>query len=276
MRSFLIRFIKFIVRYYKRPVYIVSYAFFYFNRSFTAKSTFFSEKKLLEELYKGKSFLRFGDGETSIMNGGSISWQKYEQSLDRTMRQAIQEYTSESPYIIGLPRFINETNKQLKKEGKFNVWLPLKVRYRMIFPKDAVYGDAHIFYYDGFFKKHFEEYFLDKYIIVIAHSGNIEAVKNNPTIPFKKMVFIEAPKIDSYSDYDRLCKEIDTILQSLSPLEKPVILAGIGPTSKCIVYQFSKQGIPSYDIGRGIEVIYKDESLETIYPELTSNKAKGW
>lgn len=138
------------------------------------------------------------------------------------------------------------------------------------------YGDAHIFYYDDFFKKHFEQYLINKYIIIIANKENITAIKNNAAIPFKKMLFVEALKTDSFTNYDLLCKEVEMKLSRLSPNENPVILAGIGPTSKLIVHHFSKLGIPSYDIGRGIEVIYKDESLEVIYPELTSNKAKGW
>jgi len=255
-------------------MFIVYYIVHYFSREGRAGINFFSQRELLSAICSGKSFIRFGDGETFIMNGGSLPWQKYETGLEIGMRKILQEYNEQSPYIVGLSRFANFSNTELKKDGKFEVWLPVKVMFTLICPKNMEYGDAHVFYYDNFFKDYLEDYLLDKYLIIVTHMDSINSIKNNVDIPFKKILFVTTPKINSYTEYGNIKEKINQHLQDIPPNEIPVLIIGTGPTSKCLAYEYSQKGIPSYDIGRGLEVIYKNESLETIYPELTQNKEK--
>lgn len=249
-------------RYYNHPLFISVYACNYFRTGFVPGASFFSEADFIQEIQKGRSFLRFGDGEIHIMNGGSLPSQIYDKKLSLAMRKMTKEYASNSPYIIGLPRFVNTTNDDLKKQGMFYGWLPAKVMYTILFPKNVVYGDAHCFYRDGFFIQYLEPYLLDKHIIIASNENNIASLKNNKKIPFKKMSFVVTPKKDSYASYESICQKLDEALLDVKEGDKPVIIIAAGPTSKQIVYTFSKKGITTFDIGTGLEVLYKDESLE--------------
>jgi hypothetical protein len=241
VQSFLARSLLFIKRYKAHPFFIVIYGLNYFRNSFSVQAKFFSSEEFMEEIKKGRSFLRFGDGEIHIMNGGSLPSQVYDKKLSNAMRTMTTEYSKDSSYIIGLPRFINKSNSDLKKEEMFYGWLPAKVMFTILFPKKVKYGDAHFFYYDGFFKTYLESYLMDKHLIVVSNENTISSLKSNKKIPFKKMSFVVTPKKDSYASYDVIYKEIESVLSSLPQEDIPVIVIAAGPTSKHVVYTFSKK-----------------------------------
>jgi hypothetical protein len=270
--DFLLRSLNFITRYYSYPTYVFVYGTNYFRTSFKSHVLFYSHERFAEEIRKGRSIVRFGDGEMHIMLGGSIHYQNYEEGLSNAMRTMVREYDASSPYIIGLPVFINKSNAELKKEGKLFVWMPAKALYRTLFPKKATYGDAHFFYYDGFFKKYLEEYLLDRHLLVVSNQDSIDSFKHNGDIPFRKVSFVETPKKHSYSEYEKICSDIDSAIGRIPEGEKITLLLSTGPTSKQLVYDFSKKGIQSLDIGRGLEVFYRNESIEALFPELVYSK----
>lgn len=265
--------IPFIKRYVSYPRFIIAYAFLFLTKG-SVGASFYAKEQLLMLLKSGKSFIRFGDGETFIMHGGSLEWQRYERGLSLGMRKVIKEYSNDSPYVIGLPKFMNVPNKELKysPEGnKMFVWLPVKAMYTTLCRKDMKYGDAHVFYYDNFFQDYFEPFLKDKHIILIANPAYIAEVKANTRIPFK-IVYVEAPQKHAYGEYESIIEKTKNEVAKAPVGKTPVVIATIGPASKPLIYDLSKQGILCYDMGRGIENFYKDESLETMYPELTRNK----
>lgn len=249
-----------------------AYGVHYPNSSFRACANFFSHEEVAKEIRRGRSIIRYGDGEMHMMNGGSIHYQKHERGLELSMREAAKNYSDTSPYIIGLPVFINRSNVELKKEGKFFVWMPSKVMYKILFPKNAHYADAHFFYYDGFFKKYLESYLMDKHLVVVSNEDNIRQFKDNKNIPFRNVSFVATPKKDSYSEYNRICRDVNSAIKNVPQGEKVVLLFSVGPTSKQLVYDFSRKGFQSLDIGRGLEVFYMDDSIEALFPELKDNR----
>lgn len=266
---------RFLKKYYSHPLYAFVYGLYYFNLSFKLGVRFYSHGAFAEEIRKGRSVVRFGDGEMHIMNGGSIHYQKYAHGLERAMRKIAREYSNTSSYVTCLPVFINRSNEQLKKEGKFFVWMPAKVMYQILFPKGVFYGDAHFFYYDGFFQKYLETYLLDKHLVIVSNPISIESFKKNPTIPFRKVSFVATPKENSYSEYERISGDINSAIASVPEGEEIVLLISTGPAGKQLVYDFSIKGYQSLDIGRGLEVFYKNESIETLFPELAQSKQEN-
>ncbi|MCW3109394.1 MAG: hypothetical protein JWQ09_3900 [Segetibacter sp.] len=262
LKNFFLRSVAFTQRYRKHPLFVFLYGVYFFNPSAIAGATFFSPENFTREIRKGKSFLRFGDGEIHIMNGGSLPSQQFDERLSSAMRNMTKEYDDNSPYIIGFSRFINMKNIELKKENVFYGWLPSKVLYKILFPKNVSYGDAHFFYYDGSFQKYLEPYLMDKHLIIVSNEANVNSLKNNKNIPFKKMSFVVTPKKNAYSEFSSICEQVDTCIGNIPQGETPVIILAAGPTSKQIVYFFSQKGIQSLDIGTGFEVLYKEESLE--------------
>ena len=89
-----------------------------------------------------------GDGEAYIIHHGSIGYEPYSRELRDDLLKTITGYNISSPYILCLPEMdINKSNQELIEKDRFQCWLPLKVLYSQIFPKDRVYGDAVTFYY---------------------------------------------------------------------------------------------------------------------------------
>lgn len=245
------------------------YAYNYFNYSYISQFRAFTSKELVQQIQKGRSFIRLGDGEIHLMNGGSIHYELYNQKLENMMRNLVKEYTNDSPYIIGLPFFLNMSNTELRKIGQLRVWMPLKVMYQILFSKKTTYADAHFFYYNGFFEKYLESYLINKHIIVITRKDTIESLKNNPRLPFKNISYVISPNLNSYLAIDLLLEETEAIIKNIYNKKNIILLVAIGPASKGFVYEFSKKGLQAIDIGVSIEYIYQDKkSLEVIFPVL--------
>ena len=69
-----------------------------------------------------KSLVRYGDGEMSIILGGFINFQKYDEVLSRRLREILK--SSESNLEIGIPLAIKNTdgyNNAAKKFWKQNM-----------------------------------------------------------------------------------------------------------------------------------------------------------
>jgi hypothetical protein len=257
------RFFDFIARWRSNPLYILGYAYYFFQDNFKAGVRFYTDEEFVEEMKKGRSFLRLLDGETHIMNGGSLAYQKYDRKMANAFKKIVSEYSDDAPYVIGIAKiYLNKTNKELKKENMFHVWLPQKVTYKLRFPKNAQYGDGHAFYRDGFFVKNMENILLDKHLLVVTNANSIESFKNNKNIPFKKFSFVETPSTHSYSKYDEIVENTKQALTKIPKEEKPVIIFSTGPASKQLVYEFSKLGYSCYDLGKGFEVLYSDTSIQ--------------
>lgn len=269
IKNFLHTSASFIKKYYSHPVYIFSYAFYYFIPTYSAHFTSFTSEELVEEIKNGKSFIRFGDGEVHILNGGGIHYQTYDHNLEKSFRMSIQSYTSNSKYVIGLPYFINMTNSELRSIGQLRTWMPFKVMYTILFPKKPVYADAHFFYYDHYFEKYLESYLLTRHIIVITKEETITSLKNNPKLPFKNISYISAPVFNSYTSCEELHSQVAHVLKSLPEGVTPALLVAIGPASKSFIFELTQKDIQAIDIGVGIEYMYQtEESLERKFPVL--------
>ena len=239
-----------------------------FQGGFIAGARFFTKEEFKREIIKGRSFLRLNEGEIHLMNGGRIHYQMYEKDLEKSFRELVRNYSDEAPYVIGLAKiYINEPNRIARIDPKKGIahmytWMPIKVMYRILFPKHATYGDAHAFYYDNFFQETMENHLLNKHLIVISNKDSIHAFRENKNIPFTKVSFVETPKENSYASYRKIYTDIEYMLSQVPKHETPVLLVSTGPTSKQLVYEFSRRGVQSFDIGKGLEVLYKNESIQ--------------
>lgn len=257
------RVITFFVRWYKNPFFILVYAYYFFQPKFIADVKFYTDEEFVDEMKKGRSFIRLLDGETHIMNGGSLAYQKYDKRMADAFKKIVAEYSGSAPYVIGIAKeYLNKTNEELKKENMFNVWLPQKVTFKLRFPKNTKYGDGHAFYRDGFFVKNMEKILLDKHLLIVTNAKSIELFKNNKAIPFKKFSFVETPATESYGKYDEIVENTKKALDKIPIDEKPVIIFSTGPASKQLVYYFSKLGYSCYDLGKGFEALYSDDSIQ--------------
>lgn len=246
--------ILFIPKYlFRDPYFILLYILAYPRKIYANTALFYTEEAFLNEIEKGKSIIRIGDGEISLLHGRAIHYQKNEKALAVGLKTLIREYSASSPYIVSIPVFVNYSNAELgKTNGKLSCWLPLKVEFRRIFNKTMRYTDAHFFYYRDKMINFFKKFIENQPVIFISNQDTNEKIKAGITYPAH---FIDTPSENSFSEIERICHTIDAIIEN-NPNTRFKLVVSTGPASKIIAYKYSLRGYQSFDIGFGLRYIY--------------------
>ena len=260
--------LQFIKKYLlKDPIFVVKYLLAYPQKKYSTNAKFYKNEEFIEQLKRGKSLIRIGDGEIGLLHGIDISYQKHSKELENGLRDSISEYNDTSPYILAIPVFVNDTNDQLRLiERKLNCWLPLKIEFNRIFNKKTKYADAHFFYYKNNFEKFLEPYLLNKKLIINTTKENITAQKEFIEKKFTVLGWVEAKSPDPFAILIQTKKEIDLILEKYEESDGDkkdiVLILSAGPMSKVLAHTYSKEGVQALDIGKGFEHIYNNNNFE--------------
>jgi len=256
------RIINFLKRYLlKHPIYVITYASAYFLKGFAFKEHFYTREEIKSLVLNGKSIIRLGDGEINLLLDLKNHYHKFSPKLKNMMREIISDYSSDSSYILSIPKFINYRNEELKKIGKLNVWMPLKTMFLLIFPKKVSYMDAHNFYYDNYFEEVIAPIIKDKKVILITKKETIEKEKNSSRVPWEYVSFIETPEENAIDFYDDIKKSLDKELLNYKK-EEVLLLVAMGPVGKYLIFEYGDIGYQGIDIGFAIEKIFTGESVQ--------------
>jgi hypothetical protein len=76
-----------------------------------------------------------------------------------------------------------------------------------------------------------------------------------------RVTFIETPDIGSFSVYKEILEKIHTVVGPDKANARIVLSAG--PASKVLVYLLSSKGYVAYDVGKGIEAMYRVNEIES-------------
>ncbi len=216
---------------------------------------FYSMEQLFSLLKnERKSLIRMGDGEAYLIHHGSIGYEPYSRELRADLLKTITEYKASSPYILCLPEMdINKSNKELIEKNRFQCWLPLKVLYSQIFPKDTTYGDAVTFYYWAF-RTFFSGLIQWRKLIIVTNKDIINSLNHDF---LKGIIWYDTIITPDTNSYCHKAEIIQKIQYSISDFTNPEILLILAcwPLSKALAYEFSNQWVQSIDIGRWIELI---------------------
>ncbi len=159
----MLRILKAIKKYlFKDTKYFFLYILRYFQPRYKHNCNFYSTDELIENIKNGKSLIRIGDGEIGLLHYLPIHYQKWSRDIRNDFLKIIKNYNENSPYLLGIPLFVNYSNTELRKIKKLNCWIPLKVTYESIFNKYCKYVDAHVFYKNLFNEKKYLICYLAK------------------------------------------------------------------------------------------------------------------
>lgn len=236
------------------------YTYLYFRKDAKVKAKEYSFEEVSELIKKGKSLIRFGDGEVHIINYGSIHYENYNSKLRSLFLEMIQNYTNDSKYVLGLNTWaLEKTNTYLKAENQFYCWLPLKAQYLLTFPKNVNYFDAALFYRRNIFEEYVLPHLKDKHIILVSKKDNCEHIKQ--TNFFDSISYVVTPDLHSFTKYKEIIEEVNMVIGQIQD-KNIVLLVSCGPASKAICYEYANKGIQSIDVGRGLELVGTDTDLE--------------
>lgn len=257
---------NFLKRYFfLHPIYTITYGIFFFSKDFTFNIHFYTTEEITKLIKEGKSIIRLGDGEIStIPLGLKNAYQTPNQTIKKMLDTIVKNYSLDSLYILSVPKFLNTTNKELKAIGKFHVWLPTKVMFLLRFNKKISYMDAHNFYYDNYFETVIAPILKNKKIICITNKKTIEKQSKNPKLPWHDIYYVASPEYDALDAYQKITLSIDEEVKKYDKKDV-VLLVAVGPIGKYLIYEYAHRGYQGLDIGRGMETMFTDESLEYLF-----------
>jgi hypothetical protein len=231
---------------------------FFFKSLFDLKKNdqnlFLNQHQSLELLLaSNKSLIRWGDGESKIILGGDLYFQKNSTKLFKDFLCLTKYYNRSSNYVLALPvDFLDKSKKELLKINKYNTWLMSRYVYKMFFSK------KNVVFLDSFLFRENSELLNTKIQMLWEKENYVFFVHNNYKyyVDFcqkfrdKKVFFIEATSANSYSKSKQNMKEISEIIEMYTIDKNDLcVLVCSGPSAKPMVYNMSKKGIKALDMG---------------------------
>ncbi len=254
------KFTNFIWRYRKNPLYLFTYLYFIARGSYKEHAHFMSDDEFIQAA-KTRSTLRLQDGEFTLLLGTrDVSDEQKNPKLTAMWKEAISLYTDTSPYILGLPPYILIDNKTLHTHAFKYLWMPAKILYRLLFPKNPQYFNGSYFYIDDTTIPFMQVLSSKKNILLVSNKNVIAATKPHETYFFaeaQSVSYVETPDKNAFAQYEK-------IMQSIESLVTPdtVVFMACGASGKAMIYDLAKKGIRAHDIGNGLIGAYTGEKRE--------------
>ena len=191
----------------------------------------------IREIIKGKSYIRFGDGEYIIMGGKGIYFQDYSNELKNRLTEV---FIKNNKYNYIKANF-------LKKES--DKWIKYKNIFIESFPylKKIYYHDTLIFRSrrDPKLTIPLFKYLKNKNMVIVHHCDAkfdfIHELGNT-------VKFIKCKNEHCFSEYDNILKEC------LKFSKDYIFIISCGPTGKILAYDLTINGNQCIDIGAGFKV----------------------
>lgn len=239
----------------KRILIWVDVLFSFFATFLGIKATIKTPKETVEEINKGKSLIRFGDGEFGIYRGKDIHYQKWSPELKAyfdKIKSDFEEQGEECPYILAVPkRFMTVKGTELMKKRVYvSSWSQSRYDFKKNFKHNLPYGDSFLF--EKANKEIYSGIWTNENCpqnIIFVHNNEQYSTFFSDTYK-KNTVFVKCPPQDSFSGINELEKEIRDIIEANNWSKNQVMLTiSAGPTGKVLVYKLSKEGYQCIDAG---------------------------
>lgn len=267
----------------KRLKYLVSNKiklFFEKNKRYNIKSI----NETIDEIIKGKSISRYGDGEFScVLKNKNLGFQSYDKKLSERLNEILK--TNLKNHLVAIPSTFNKINNLTNSEAIFwsRYYIKNHKNLDKILDLQKIYYDAMItrFYLPFKNKKEniksiekLKNYFFDKKILIIEGENTRFGVDNNLLKNVKSVKRILAPSKNAFSVYDKLLEEACKFSKDT------IILIALGPTATVLAYDLCKEGYQAIDIGH-LDIEYEwylsgaKKKVEVKYKDVGDIKSKN-
>ncbi|HED0491776.1 GT-D fold domain-containing glycosyltransferase [Campylobacter jejuni] len=206
-----------------------------------------------------KSFIRFGDGEYSIMEGKGIAFQKYDEKLAKNLEEIIM--TNHEKLLIGIAReYFYSTRCCHDFVREFCLgWSAMNYKkIKKYIQQDKIYGStgvsqAYAAYkidkYD--FEKHYvlvKKLLSQKEIVVFCGDKIFNNIKYNILEGISKIEYVYGPTKHAYDNFENLKRKMFEISKN------KILIFALGPAGKSLAYEAFKEGYRVLDFGH----VFKD------------------
>ena len=199
-----------------------------------------------------KSFCRFGDGEIDIIDGKSIPFQEYDDKLADILGRILKENNND--LYVGINyNYFHSTTKLNEFNRRFYIKNSNKLRDRFLkyCNRDRTYIAAGFnqlytthddFDFDSFYRM-VKLLFKDRDLVIFAGESVFKDIQYDVfEMARSKKIFFEKSK-NAFDDYDIILKKC-----LYEDCDKTLLFI-LGPCSKALVYELTKQGRIAWDIG---------------------------
>lgn len=207
------------------------------------------DSDLIKLMIDGASFVRWGDGETAISRGKSISYQEFNEDLKIKLWNILQLESKD--LILGLPwAFYSSLLNREWNLRKFKILLSTRIQINRLYKKNpsAGFATAEFWYINS--------HNLQAILSEICHGKNILLIASRRE--YLKLCpvgthFIESPRTDAFNAYLKINSNLQTeLLNSQNDGKKTIVICAIGPASKAIAADHFKS-IQVIDVGHGFD-----------------------
>lgn len=233
-------------------------------------------KETIKELINtNKSIVRFGDGEITIADGGSIAFQKSDKKLAYRLREILN--TNQENLMIAinggfyynnLASIIMEKN-QIYKD--FSIYEVPKLRRQLnkYINFDITYYEAGITLDCNENFEIFRKFFSGKNLILVGCKEAFDSYEFNIFDTANTLCYEFVPNKNAFSEYEKILKRI------LKYDKNFICILMCGPTANVLAYDLTKAGFRALDLGhlaksydwykKGIDVKNSEENTTKFF-----------
>lgn len=245
----------YIIKKFKFTLNVFLSRFFnFFSRAGFKEDNFLNSRETLNFLSSNKkSIIRWGDGESFILLGGDIYFQKYDNKLHSYLIKIVKDYyKSDCPYLLAIPNiYLRKSLKELNAIGKGGVWKNTRYVYKRFFCKSKIYGEALLFRMNySLSNKEISKLWDEAENIIFIHPDEKVFKDFKTRYSNCNIFFIKIPSKNAFSEYENILNEVkNKIFNNNLNTNNLRILLSAGPTARTLVYDLSKMGFICYDLG---------------------------
>lgn len=203
---------------------------------------------------ENKSFVRFGDDVFDMIQGIGLyfnNWrQKYDPRLAKRLREVLR--ANHPKLLVGFnPELILLTKEEFRQKGiseEYQYWTNSKIFLKDYINQGQIYGSTLCFqerYNKNLNYQKILNHLKSRYLVIVA--SNIGRFSN--AVLGKTTDYIEGPSSDAWFEYDSLLQEVKDVA-SRHPKEEVLILGALGPATKILTYDLTKEGYAVWDTGQ--------------------------
>ncbi len=217
------------------------------------KCNVLSSEETVNEILKGKSLIRFGDGEFGIYQGKDIHYQEWSTDMREKFVQIKEEYeqfSQDCPYLLAVPnKFMKMSSMALLKRRVWaSSWAEARFCFKKNFDTRLTYGDAFVFEKKNrcIYEKIWEDVTYQN--IIFIHN-NEKYAREFARRYNKNVVFVKCPAKNAFQELQSIMTECEEKVLAYKLEEKVQILISAGPAGKILAYYFSNKGYHCVDAG---------------------------
>jgi hypothetical protein len=223
---------------------------------------FLSYKETIEEiLTNNRSIVRFGDEVFDMLLGIGLYFNNWRQKYDPTLAARLKEVlaSSDNRLLVSFnPELVFKTRAEMDTLGIGNehqFWTNSRVYMKDYIHFDRSYGSAlsfHERYNTTLPYERIIEHLRWKHLIIVA-SNTARFLDKQFGLTTD---YIEGPASDAWSSYTQLLGDVKRVAAGYEK-GKTLILTSLGPTSKVMVYDLTKEGYAAWDTGQFFDLALK-------------------